>query len=70
MFKNIISKLFGIGIKYGLATAEKDVRFQAFKEAYNLLGMDEVLEEMVKDSDNKLTKSAVKALNSVLKEED
>lgn len=66
MFKT----LFALGLKFGLAAAEKDARFDAFKLAYNELDMGSILTELAQDSENDLDDKAVAALNAILEEKE
>jgi len=65
MFKT----LFALSLKFGLATAEKDIRFQVFKLVYNKLNIGTVLLEMAAKSENKVDDKAVETFNSILKDD-
>lgn len=66
MFKT----LFALGLKLGLVAAERDVRFQAFKLAYNELEIGDILFDLAKKSDNDLDNKAVKAIDDLLREDE
>jgi len=66
--KGFFGKLFSWGLMFGLAQADKDMRFQAFKQVYNELSIGDLLLSLAKESDNDLDDKAVLALDSVLKD--